>query len=111
MDEKMVMLTEAEQAAVPFAASANAALWHGGEWVYADYDGEVAMPIQDEDQSGDYVPVDVAELIAGRLSPEDVEAWHQCEMTDNAQDLIDTFGDFQVWGSHDGPEPLTVTLL
>jgi len=55
--------------------------------------------------------VTAEEAIAASLSDEDIAAWHEGELTENTAVLVKHFGTFQVWGSHDGPEPLSVTLL
>lgn len=110
--EKVVRLTMEEQRNVPFEASANVLVRLDGGWFYADFDGETALPIQDEDQSGDYVVADVGEIIAGRLTDEDIAVWNEGEATANVDALVEEFGGaFQVWGSRTGGEPLTVTWI
>lgn len=54
----------------------------------------------------------IADAAESFLTQEDAEAWHQGEMTPNIKVLVNTLDEFNaipiIWGSPEGPEPLTV---
>jgi len=54
------------------------------------------------------------QFIQDNLTRQDVSAWHEdCEATPNVEDLMDAVGVecIQIWGSHDGVEPLDVLIM
>ena len=55
---------------------------------------------------------EVAERIENGLTQEDVEAWHNGELTAHVEQLMSEFDvdELQIWGSHDGNEPLSVIV-
>jgi hypothetical protein len=50
--------------------------------------------------------------IEAALTDEDIAAWHEGELTAHAEELVERFGTFQVWGDRQGGmhEPLRVVL-
>lgn len=53
-----------------------------------------------------------AEYIASILTDEDVQAWHdEARCTEHVELLVDEYGPFEIWGSRQGAEPLTVKML
>ena len=51
--------------------------------------------------------------IEDQITDEDIEAWHECEMTEHLEQILNDAGVsvIQIWGSRDGPEPLTVIVI
>jgi len=60
------------------------------------------------------MPEDSAcDFIVENLTREDVRNWHEdCEATTNVENLMQACGVdcIQIWGSHDGPEPLHINI-
>lgn len=68
-------------------------------------DGEYVNDV--EALAHDYMAV-LRDRIADKLTDDDIAAWHDGEITEHAQEIIDQFGTFQVWGSRTGSETLTI---
>ena len=54
----------------------------------------------------------LGEYIASILTPQDVTAWHEGDLTEHMRQVVDSLAgaEIQVWGSQDGPEPLRVVV-
>lgn len=61
---------------------------------------------------GQILEWNACDFIAANLTEDDVREWHDGEMTKNVEALMDAVGVdcIQIWGSHDGPEPVHVNL-
>jgi len=54
---------------------------------------------------------EITDIIEAELTDADCRAWHAGELTENVERLVNTFGEFQVWGVKNpqgGEEPLSV---
>lgn len=88
--------------------------------VVLDNDGrKVAYRYSDDGIDTDWAIGDVGDVadavvatqegyILETLTDEDVEAWHSGAGSETITSLIERFGVFEVWGSRQGPEPLTI---
>jgi len=73
--------------------------------------GTILVTLADMKEAYGLMP-NATDFIADNLTDEDIRQWHDGEMTDNVQALMDAVGVdcIQVWGSHDGLEPVSVNL-
>ena len=89
------------------------ALWEG-RIIGRKSDGTHLVTMTEMQRAYGAMPTsNLCDFIVANLTREDVRAWHdECEMMQNVRDLLDAVGVdcIQIWGSHDGPEPLSVNL-
>lgn len=109
------ILTAAEAAALWDLESSTVrrAAWEG-RLTYRKSAGTILVNIADmRERYGPMPEHNACDFIADNLSAEDVRQWHEeSNATENVQALMDAVSVdcIQIWGSHDGPEPLHVNL-